>query len=102
MNIKFSYLYRDAGNYKNYNDIIFSNPNYLPLEEIQAIINRYLTEGFWFDAEKWQVPDLHFKEYNWSNELDHGWHELVEVAATSEQLITEKTINNFLNILRKY
>jgi len=27
MNLKFAYLYRDGANYKNFNEVIFSNPN---------------------------------------------------------------------------
>jgi len=38
INICFNYLYRDYSDYKNHGSIIFSNPNNLSLEEIEAAI----------------------------------------------------------------
>jgi hypothetical protein len=38
MNIKFTYLYRDAANYKQYNELVFANPNELPIQKIQSAI----------------------------------------------------------------
>ena len=32
--VKFNYLYRDAGNYKSWGELIFSNPDGLNLKEI--------------------------------------------------------------------
>jgi len=41
-NIKFNYLYRDAGNYKHYGSVIFASPNDLSLLEIEIIIRAKL------------------------------------------------------------
>lgn len=38
MNIKLNYLYRDGANYKQYNQVIFANPNHRSLREIESII----------------------------------------------------------------
>lgn len=73
MNICFEYLYRDAGNFKNWGVVIFSNKNnsdarYLEQQAIKVLIDREF-----FVAYKADVPNLHFKEYVES--LDHDWHE---------------------------
>ena len=52
MNLKFSYLYRDGANYKNYNEVIFSNPNSRPVGEVDAIIKEGLIDRTWFVAKK--------------------------------------------------
>ena len=44
-NIKFSYLYRDAGNYKNYGEVIFANPDEMPIEEVEILIKSKLIYG---------------------------------------------------------
>ena len=75
MNVAFSYLYRDASNYKQFNEIVFSNPRQIPLEKIDSFIRANLISGCWFVAKDWNLPDLHFKEYPWDSDIDHGWHE---------------------------
>lgn len=52
MNIKLSYLYRDASNYKQFNEIVFPNPNQISLEDILTIIKCKLIEGTWFIARE--------------------------------------------------
>lgn len=101
MNIKFSYLYRDAGNYKNYNNIIFSNPINISVEQLENCIRNSLIEGLWFDAINWRLPDLHFEEYEWNTELDHNWHEFHLLKETTEDPTTETTIESFLKSIRK-
>ena len=51
MNLKFAYLYRDGANYKNYNEVIFSNPNNRPVGEVDAIIKEGLIDRTWFVAK---------------------------------------------------
>ena len=80
-NIKFSYLYRDAGNYKNFGCIVFSNPANLPLATVEANIKRHLIDGCWFYAEEWQLPDLRFADTSYN---DPTWHEFEGVEYTNE------------------
>ena len=83
-NIKFSYLYRDAGNYKNYGHVIFANPNNLSLEQVMDLIKPKLIDGTWFYAKELGLPDLHFDR--WDEELDHGFHEFEGVEFTDEEV----------------
>ncbi|MGV8894101.1 MAG: hypothetical protein ACOH2K_14390 [Burkholderiaceae bacterium] len=73
MNIRFSYLYRDAGNFKNFGEIVFTNPHNLPLEELFAKLKLALLDEMFFDAFAVGVPDRFFDDYD--EELDHEWHE---------------------------
>ncbi|MGZ3809750.1 MAG: hypothetical protein ACXVCE_16830 [Bacteriovorax sp.] len=81
MNIKFTYLYRDAANYKSWNEEIFSNVSDIPLETIKSIIHDSLQDGEYFDAKSWGLRDLHFE--NWDEEIDHNFHELGNIEETS-------------------
>ncbi|MCO5950769.1 hypothetical protein [Mucilaginibacter flavidus] len=81
-NIKFNYLYRDAGNHKNYNSLVFANPNNVDIQHLETLIKSKLIEGNWFFANEWKLPDLHFK--CWDPEIDHAWHEFESVEYTDE------------------
>lgn len=82
MNIRFEYLYRDAGNFKNWGDVIFSNPRNLSADLIASMAEKVLIEQLYFVARKAGVPDRHFNEYN--EELDHGWHEVSAFQPTDD------------------
>jgi len=85
MNIKFTDLYRDAANYKQYYEIIFANSNELPIQKIQSAITKNLIDGNWFIAKDWNLPDIHFKEYDWDDEIDHSWHEFMGIEETNRK-----------------
>jgi predicted nucleic acid-binding protein len=87
MNIRVEYLYRDAGNFKNWGEIIFSNPNNIDIKVIEKQANDNLLENLYFIAAKADVPDLHFSDHNLN--LDHLWHEI-----NSFELTTEKSNDN--------
>ena len=83
-NIKFSYLYRDSANNKNFNAIIFDNSANMDVEELEALIRAKLIDGLWFYVNEWQLPDLHFRNYD--DRLDHAWHEFESVEYSEEEL----------------
>jgi hypothetical protein len=82
MNICFEYLYRDAGNFKNWGEVVFANPNNLIPDELSSLVENLLIEQLYFVAEKASVPTLYFESY--FPHLDHGWHELNRFSATEE------------------
>ena len=97
-NIKFNYLYRDGGNYKQFGFEIFKNHNKFSIKEIEEQIREKLIDGEFFDHEKWGVKPL--LKYSYNPELDHSWHEFEGVAETKETATTEIDILNFINYLR--
>lgn len=99
MNIEFEYLYRDAGNFKNWKEIIFSNPSNVTIETLTQCARRVLIDESYFVAKKADIPDLHSSKYD--TDLDHGWHEFSSFSATSEPPNDQqgRTIEDFLTAL---
>jgi hypothetical protein len=96
-NIKFSYLYRDGANYKNYGSVIFANPTNIELSALESLIKSKLIFGEWFYVDEWKLPDLHFD--TWDNELDHTFHEFKNVEYTDEaggELLFIEELNSLL------
>ena len=87
----FTYLYRDAGNYKAWNDLLLVG--HLTEEETQ-LMRRKFEGGEFFIAEQLEIPSLY--ESLWESSRcegptgrDHVWHEFHEIrAATPEDIRT--------------
>ena len=101
MNILFCYKYRDGANYKQYNEIVFSNPLKREVKEIEIRIKEKLIDGLWFVADKWDIPNQFFKEYIWDNEIDHNWHEFDGIKETEEEVTEKNTIEDFILAIKK-
>lgn len=82
MNIRFEYLYRDAGNFKIWGRIVFLNPNGVPADVVASMADQVLIDHTYFVAAKAAVPDLHFAEH--IGDLDHDWHEVHAFRHTDE------------------
>jgi hypothetical protein len=92
--IQFSYLYRDAGNYKLFGQVVFRNPENLSLEETRGKIRAQLIDGEFFDATIWGLPLLQFEDY--LPEVDHSWYEFEDVELTSIENSDNRTIAEFI------
>lgn len=92
-NIEFNYLYRDASNYKQFGSIIFSNPNNLSIDKVDAAIRNRLIDGEFFKHNLFNVPSLFFNTYN---EDDHNLHEYENINITYEAPTDKRTIEEFL------
>jgi hypothetical protein len=82
MNIRFEYLYRDAGNFKNWGEVIFSNSRNINANFVAATAEENLIDSLYFVASKADIPDLHFADYN--VQLDHDWHEVHSFQPTDD------------------
>jgi len=96
-NIQFHYLYRDAGNYKNFGSIIFSNPEFISIETLKEQIRSVLIDGEFINHKKAGIPALFFPK---KNSDDHSWHEFENIEETDEAPTDVRTINEFLTSLR--
>lgn len=76
------YLYRDAGNYKNWGAVVFSNPDAISAELAEKMASEALIDQSYFVATEIEVPDLHFPFY--SADLDHDWHEFQAFTETDD------------------
>lgn len=100
MNILLTYLYRDAGNYKHWGEVVFANVGGTDPAALEAEARRYLIDRHWFVAEDVGVPDLRPAE--WDDELDHGWHELHSLTEAEGEgdVGSSRDIGDFLRALR--
>jgi len=71
LNTQIEYLYRDADNYKVWNECII---NGILTAQQQALILRCLNEGEWFIPHLVGLPEKQFEE--WDDQSDHPWFEL--------------------------
>ncbi len=75
MNVRFEYLYRDAGNFKRWGEVVFSNSSNIGQETFDRLSGSALPlDEMYFLPKQVGVPSLHFGE--WVNDLDHRWHEI--------------------------
>src|SRR3569833_3317301 len=81
-NIKFSYLYRDGGNYKKYSYVIFSNNDQADLLEIEKLIRLKLIWSDWFYADEWILPELFLDTFHFR--VDPTCHEFEAVEFTND------------------
>ncbi|MBI2289826.1 MAG: hypothetical protein HYU73_05710 [Betaproteobacteria bacterium] len=100
MNVRFEYLYRDSGNFKNWGEVVFSNPRGVPANIVGAMAEQVLIDRTFFSAAKADVPDLHFADHN--EDLDHGWHETHAFLPTDEPSndVRNRNIEEFVESLR--
>lgn len=75
------YLYRDAGNYKLYQECEIENPNNLTLNEFDKWFQNQLIDGMYFVPNDFGLIKPQFPNYN--PELDHGWCELISLSEES-------------------
>lgn len=100
MNVKFEYLYRDASNYKNWGDVIFSNKSEMKIEDIEVQIKNNLIDNQFFIAEHLDIPVLYFEKYDF--EVDHNWHEFYAISTTRhiENDPRKRDIINIIDLLK--
>jgi hypothetical protein len=98
--IRFWYMYRDSGNFKQHGAVAFSNPNNRPLREIESCIRECLIEGEWFSHDAWRVPDLHFIKPGmppFMKKARYPYHEFIGIKLVENPLYTpEESIDEFL------
>ena len=80
MNTRFSYLYRDAYNYKQYGEVIFAGE--IDSDSHELITNSMGDGGF--IASQVGLPDLQEFAINFPTDADHVWSEFEGLTTTSE------------------
>jgi len=98
-NIKFSYLYRDAGNYKIFGEVIFNNPENLSIEKIENEVKNNLIDRAYFVPLALEIPVLVFDDYD--KELDHDWNEFEILEITKEKATDKRSMIEFINQLKR-
>jgi EcoRII C terminal len=83
-NFKFIYLYRDAGNYKEWASIVFLNPDKSTVESVTEALHRSLIEERLFVANQVRVPECFLYTEGNATTDDHCFHEFDTIEFTSE------------------
>jgi len=101
LNIRMQYLYRDAGNYKQWGEVIFKNQQATAPSELEKQVRSVLIDQEYFEAEKLNIPTLYFDEPI-SSDLDHEWHEFYSLEACVDEPTDSKNrdIEGFLTLLK--
>lgn len=94
-NLKLNYRYRDAGNYKQFGSVIFSNSNKVTIDEATKLLQEKLISSDFFVPKDWNLLPLHFHPYD--PELDHEYHEFESWEETYEQANDPRDVVLFLN-----
>lgn len=98
-NIKFNYLYRDAGNYKVWGYEVFTNPQSIELIAIEEKIRKALIDEEFFDPQYWKVKRL--KHEDWIPELDHTWNKYDSIEYTNESPTLPISMSEFIELISK-
>lgn len=93
-NIRFAYMYRDAGNNKLRDVAIFTNNSQLTLCQIAKFVEAAFIKEAWFDPDLCGIERLHFEQHD--SDLDHDWHQIETVSLTKETATMEIDIADFL------
>lgn len=80
-NICFRYLYRDASNYKQHGEAVFTNHGRLPVKDIEKQIRAFLKDSENFIARQVNIEERFFDALY---EDDHPWHEFSRVEVTTQ------------------
>jgi hypothetical protein len=81
-NIKFSYLYRDGGNYKTWAEVVFSNPEDLSPEAVTSELRKAFMQDGLFIAHQIRIPDVLPYSHGNPTPDDHCFHEFDSVGLT--------------------
>jgi len=98
-NIKFSYLYRDSGNYKKFTSIIFSNPNNIDLSIVEDLIKSKLIWDQWFYADEWKLPEIFPDLCDFR--IDPTCHEFENVEYTIDEPNIMVSLDKLLEAIKK-
>lgn len=102
-NTRFSYLYRDAGNYKKSGRVVFSNPDNLRPILIEKALRQSLSEECLFVASQIRVPECFLYARGDANSDDHCFHEFEQVDETAEETddLHQRSISQFVEEVKR-
>lgn len=99
-NIKFCYEYRDAGNYKQFNEVIFPAANAVDLVAAEEHLRQHLFDSEFFYPYKLGVPTFEIEK--WNSDLDHHWYFFEGLEPTEEAPNDKRTFQEFLKDVEKW
>jgi len=98
-NVRFSYMYRDAGNYKERGFVVFSNPYDYSIDQLDKSLRKVLIDQLFFIPSECDIPLVH--TFFFDPALDHEWYELEDIELTPEPATDRRSIDTFIQICTK-
>ena len=98
-NIKFNYLYRDAGNYKNFGYAIFSNPESISVDEIKDKLEKAFKHKMFFIAQQIDLKELFFEDFPSDDDISFHEFDGLEVTVEPPNNLTKRTIKQFIELV---
>jgi hypothetical protein len=97
-NLRFVYLYRDGSNYKQWANVVFSNPENLTHNDVERLLRDHFLEDGLFIADQLRMPEAFLWDKGDINFDDHCFHEFSNVELTKEQPndTHDRSISDFL------
>ena len=97
-NVKFTYLYRDGANYKSWHDVVFDNPDQMPLDEIDSRLTASFLPDKLFIANQISIPEKFLFLESDATNFDHCYHEFdyVEVSEDTPTDVLNRSVTVFL------
>lgn len=104
MNVKFNYLYRDEGNYKDWGSTIFSNELDWHIPDFEKAVRKYLDGREFFIASELDLPIIELYRSESSNLSEIGYYEFDCIELTKEEPNDPKnrTFLEFMRTLKKH
>ena len=84
-NIKFAYLYRDASNYKQHGNVVFTIPQRFNTDNLDHRLRQAMMVDSTFIADQVRVPNLFLFDTMPMNEDDHCLHEFESLEIVNER-----------------
>jgi len=97
--MKFSYLYRDSGNYKKFCSVIFTNTKETDLSIVETLIKSKLIWDLWFYADEWKLPEIFTDICDFR--IDPTWHEFENVEYTSDEPSTTMSLDELMEAIKE-
>jgi hypothetical protein len=101
MNVALQYRYRDLGNFKNYNSVVFANKLGLPAEKINNTLLELTGPDHLFFAADHGLPEMFLKDFPYDPELDWEMHEYLGASET-DLPIDDATGRDILDLLSEW
>ena len=95
--IRFNYLYRDSGNYKEFGSKIFRNPEQLTFMEIEQQILANLIDKQFFYPDQIGIKKFNFHCF-WD---DYSWYEFESIKILDNANCSSKELESITILIQK-
>ena len=98
-NIKFKYLYRDFGNYKNVGSVVFPNPDNISIIEVNEELEKAFHQSIFFVAQQIGLQELFFKDFPSDDDISFHEFDGVEMSDEAPNDLYKRTIKEFVQLV---